>query len=206
VSDPSGREIRFSGYGVMILSRVPFTQLFIRDFPSRLGRKAVFGMVKVKGSTRPLIFGTFHLESYPEDRPTRVLQMQMYLSIIAASNAGHVILCGDSNFAADAEREVYATGGLLDTWHELYQKTPEDEKRNPGVTFDTELNPMTTAGKTVSSIHARTRLDRLFYSPNSIVPASMEIIGTEPVDRDRGLWPSDHYGIHIKLGLKPSTE
>jgi endonuclease/exonuclease/phosphatase family metal-dependent hydrolase len=190
----------------MILSRVPFQSLFIRDFPTRLGRKAVFGTVKVKGSARPLLFGTFHLESYPEDRPIRQLQMEMYLNVIASSNAGHVMLCGDSNFASDSEASVYASGGLLDTWHHLYQRTPEDEARNPGVTFDTELNPMTTAGKTAPSIHARTRLDRLFFSPNSVNPTSMEVIGTEPIDRSRGLWPSDHYGIHVKLALLPSTQ
>lgn len=130
----------------------------------------------------------------------------MCARISAGANASHVLWCGDSNAATDDEAQVLTASTsaypLVDAWPALYHRTPEDAARNPGITFDTELNPMTTAGKTIPSIHARTRLDRLFLSGKTIELQHMEIIGRDPIDRSRGLWPSDHYAVLFRVRLR----
>ena len=65
VSDPAGKE--FNRYGVLVMSKIRFHELMLRDFESRMGRKALVGSLLVKGGSQ-LTFGTFHLESYPQAR------------------------------------------------------------------------------------------------------------------------------------------
>jgi hypothetical protein len=221
VSDASGDEIKFTGYGVMVLSRIPFQELYVRNFNrrpsySKMGRKAIYGLIPVYNSRFPLFFGTFHLESNSGDDSIRCSQIEVYNDLVKNSDVSYVILCGDTNFASDTERLKFANdGGLLDTWRFLYQNTThktEDEKMtttnliNPGITFDIELNPMTTieakeAGKKI--IHDSSRLDRFFFSANTIIPIKMQLLGTETFDQENeDLRPSDHYGIYSQYQLR----
>ena len=48
---------------------------------------------------------------------------------------------------------------------------------------------------------ACTRIDRLYFTKETLKPTAMEVIGTKPVDKDPTIWPSDHYGICCKIDL-----
>ena len=132
VSDPNGRELE--RYGVMLMSKRPFVELGLRAFPgSRLGRKALLGRIMV--GSMPVVIGTFHLESYPQDAPERKSQLQMLKDLTSA--AERVVLCGDTNFAYPDEAKTLGTR-FQDVWERLYS-----DCKNPsiGYTMDPSVNP-----------------------------------------------------------------
>lgn len=139
------------------------------------------------------MFGTFHLESDHRDGPTRAKQLEEFRRFTAPAH--YVFLCGDTNFAEDSEAETLGPK-FKDIWQELHPS-------EPGLTFDTIANPMAkeeylSMGKTADK---QKRLDRLFYSADTITPISIEILGTKPYWKKEFI--SDHFGIFVKLKLKP---
>jgi len=190
VSDPEGKEL--VGYGVMILSKYRFHELMLRQFPTKLGRKALLGTLLVKDSPQ-VVIATFHLESYPEDVLIRQDQMKLLAELTA--DMSHVIICGDTNIAYENE-DKHLGDRFGDAWKVLHQSSAEDEERNPGSTFDTVANSMT---KKYCNFKAQNRIDRLYYTHATIRPLSMEIIGTQPIGPD--VFPSDHFGIFVTLQL-----
>jgi hypothetical protein len=141
-----------------------------------------------------LVFGTFHLESDSKDVTTRAKQLEEFR--LYTASAHYCFLCGDTNFVEDSE--MLALGpGFKDAWAELHPDSP-------GLTFDTVANPM--AKEEYASMGRaegkQKRLDRLFYTANTLEPVSMEVIGTEPYWKSEFI--SDHFGIFVKLRLKPT--
>lgn len=151
------------------------------------------GSVVVKDSPQ-LVFGTFHLESDHRDVPVRARQLTEFREYTSAAH--YCFLCGDTNFSSDSEIETLGLK-FKDIWQEL-------RPQEPGLTFDTVANPMAkeeylSMGKTADK---QKRLDRLFYSAETIEPVSIEILGTKPYWKNEYI--SDHFGIFVKLRLKPT--
>ncbi|KAL6049752.1 Endo/exonuclease/phosphatase domain-containing protein [Balamuthia mandrillaris] len=218
VSDPLGKEL--NGYGVMLLSKLPFHELIVQDFPTRLGRRALLGTVLLPSSSslqaptqRALVLGTFHLESYKPDVEWRRQQVGMLHDL--TKDCPRVLLCGDTNFASD--REAVGFGPRFkDAWHTLH---PND----PGVTVGEansfmgqptqkpadEPQPTSNKGFWVSLKETvfpppkqpvfNRRLDRVVYTHATIEPCSAQVIGKEPFVE--GVWPSDHYGLHTMMKM-----
>jgi tyrosyl-DNA phosphodiesterase 2 len=180
-------------YGNVVFSKVAFNELFMCKLESRMGRKAILANIIVKGS-HPLVFGTYHLESHLEDGPYRASQLKAFKEL--TQHCPNVILVGDTNFTADNESDSLGTR-FKDTWRELYQSNPTDAARNPGLTFDTSTNDMARQER---SDLKQLRLDRCFYTHDTIEPTEMKIIGEKPYFPNE--WISDHYGILIKLRVK----
>lgn len=143
-----------------------------------------------------LVFGTFHLESDHNDVDVRAKQLVEFREGTAAAH--YCFLCGDTNFASDAEAENLGAK-FKDIWQQLH---PEDA----GLTFDTVENPMAkeeylSMGRTTDK---QKRLDRLFYSAETIEPVSIHIIGNKPYWKNEFI--SDHFGLFVKLRLKPVVQ
>lgn len=139
-----------------------------------------------------LVFGTFHLESDPQDQAKRASQLTEFR--MATEDAHYCFLCGDTNFVLDSEADTLGNK-FGDVWKDLYPDTP-------GLTFDTVANQMAkeeyvSMGRTADK---QKRLDRLFYTKDTIEPLSMEIIGTQPYWKNEFI--SDHFGIYVRLKLK----
>jgi len=163
-----------------------------------MGRKAMLGNFLVEKSD-PVTFGTFHLESYLEDAPYRANQLKVFKTL--TETCPNAVLVGDTNFFSDNESEALGSR-FKDAWHELYQKTAEDFGKNLGLTFDTEANDMAKEEYKLQNIEIprRMRLDRCFYTHETIEPLEMKILGDTPYDAREFI--SDHYGIMVKLRLK----
>jgi len=191
ISDCDGRTLET--YGNIIISKVRFHELFMSSLESRMGRKALLSTLLVKGSI-PLTFGTFHLESHLEDAPLRASQLHAFKDL--TSNCQNVILVGDTNFTSDTETETLGNR-FRDTWRELYQTNPTDAAKHPGLTFDTATNEMAREERPDLK---QLRLDRCFYTNETMAALEMKIIGETPYQGNE--WISDHYGIMVKLQLK----
>lgn len=48
------------------------------------------------------------------------------------------------------------------------------------------------------------RFDRVLYR-GQLVPTSIELVGTEPLEDLSGVWPSDHFGLELGRGFGVST-
>jgi len=195
VSDPEGKLLE--NYGNIMLSKISFHECVVSKLESRMGRKAMLGNFLVQHS-QPIIIGTFHLESNKEDVPYRKNQIKVYCDL--TGKCPNVILVGDTNFSSDSEADSLGTR-FKDAWRELYQKTGEDTF-NSGLTFDTETNDMAKEEYKLQKIETPKimRIDRCFYTHDTIEPISMEILGKKPYEDKE--WISDHYGIAIRLRMK----
>lgn len=156
-------------YGNILLSKVNFSELCLRDFPSGQQRKALFGSVRTSTGNL-LTFGTFHLESYPRNNKLRKQQMELFFSITSPSAC--TILVGDSNMETEKENKVLPDH-FSDGWLTLY----------PGI-----------KGYTYPSDCANRRYDRLFFTKATLIPKSCELVGTKNVLGTKTP-PSDHLGM-----------
>jgi len=197
VSDPEGKFME-THYGNVMLSKISFHECAIHKLESNMGRKAMLGNFIVE-KTSPITFGTFHLESNREDAPYRANQLKVFREL--TKNCPNVILMGDTNFSSDSEVDNIGER-FKDAWRELYQKTPEEMGKNLGLTFDTETNDMAKEEYKLQQIESpkRERLDRCFYSHETVEPVAMKVLGDVPYEAREFI--SDHYGIVVKLRLK----
>jgi hypothetical protein len=95
---------------------------------------------------------------------------------------------------SDTEGDILDTK-FRDIWKELHPN-------ELGHTFDTVANKMAkeeylSMGRTAEK---QKRLDRLFYTPNTIEPVSAEIVGTQPYWKEEFI--SDHFGLFVRLRIK----
>uniref|UniRef100_A0A6B2LE74 Endonuclease/exonuclease/phosphatase domain-containing protein n=1 Tax=Arcella intermedia TaxID=1963864 RepID=A0A6B2LE74_9EUKA len=197
VSDTSGKHLE--SYGNVMLSRVSFKECVLHKLESRLGRKAMLGNFMVSGFPN-VVMGTFHLESYLEDAPYRASQLKTLQRL--TETFPNVILVGDTNFTSDEESSALGDR-FSDAWKVLYQSTPEAASHNKGLTFDTETNSMAKEEYLSHNMQdpKSVRLDRCFFTHQTLEPLEMKILGQEPyMDQE---YISDHYGIFIRLKLKP---
>jgi len=177
VSDPIGGELGKRDdkwkYGNIILSKINFKDLLLRDFPSSQSRKALCGSVFFNGVL--ITLGTFHLESYPSKSAVRANQLELFKSITNASE--HIVLLGDSNMESDKENNTLYPK-FKEAWLELYGK-------ENGGTFSSE-NPYR-------------RYDRVFYTHQTLKINSVYYVGKDYITGDT--MPSDHLGVVTTVSL-----
>jgi tyrosyl-DNA phosphodiesterase 2 len=179
-------ELDLLGYDVMILARTPIAELATLALPSAMGRRLLVARL-----TCGLDVATVHLESTAGCAPERAEQLQIILPLLAARE--DVVLVGDMNFEPGAPLETAAletaapAPALTDVWPAL---RPDD----PGYSIDSERNVMRLAASSPS----RKRIDRVFARTRRWRPASIELIGTAPIDA-AGTFVSDHFGLEAVL-------
>lgn len=186
VTDIDGRTL--ARYGVMILSKIPFSEVVLYPFPtSKYGRKLLLCRVPVADGKAPLVVGTFHLDSLPNDAPERKNQIE-HLNALTSPFQTRVLCGGDTNMYKKGELKAL-DGRFSDAWEKAAGQGEE------GATFSTIENGMNAKMK---GYKARRRIDRLWYT-QGLRPASARRIGTKPIAKD--LWPSDHFGLVCDFDL-----
>lgn len=171
-------------YGNALLSKVNFYELYLRDFPSRQDRKALWGSVLLADGSQ-LTLGTFHLESLPPSFELRKQQMELFQSVVAASN--RTILVGDSNMEGDQENSVLRPQ-YKDAWLHLYpkEKNCSTFPTNPGV---------------FESMMFTRRYDRIFYTDATLTAQSIKLMGNDFVPGTKTA-PSDHWGMFFTMRVE----
>jgi tyrosyl-DNA phosphodiesterase 2 len=182
-------ELDLLGYDVAVLSRVPVAQLRTLPLPTRMGRRLLVARLACG-----LDVATVHLESMRESTRERATQLGIILPALAGASED-VVLVGDMNFEPDAPLESAALDpSFVDVWPSL---RPDE----PGYSVDSDRNPMRLA---VLRKDTRKRIDRVFARTRRWQPASIELLGTTPVDA-AGTFISDHFGLEVVLRARPEA-
>ena len=188
VSDFTGRTIQ--PYGVLLLSRLPITQLRLHRLPSMMARKLLVTGFELNRQTVEI--ATVHLESMKAFAPSRKRQLSLIFPALAESQ--HVMLMGDFNFCArrSPEENACIDPDYQDMWIVLHGD-------DPGYTEDTNINLMRLEK---NQKHKQVRFDRMLVrsSTPGWRPASIELLGTEPISANLpNVFPSDHFGLRGTL-------
>jgi endonuclease/exonuclease/phosphatase family metal-dependent hydrolase len=166
-----------TGYGVVILARVPIIGVRETDLPSEMGRT----LLAVELATGVMV-ATAHLESQDEHE-RRIEQIEVIQRRLASRD--RVIWCGDFNLKPESPEQDAIHTTWIDAWASL-----RDE---PGYTVDTDLNTMRYQLKDKPT---HKRIDRVLS--RGMTARAIELVGTEPIDVD-GTFVSDHFGLLATL-------
>jgi endonuclease/exonuclease/phosphatase family metal-dependent hydrolase/2'-5' RNA ligase/uncharacterized protein (UPF0248 family) len=177
--------------GLVLLTRLPV----LEAARCVLGPyKAALAMT-VAGPAGPLVVATTHLTSNhtANAESRRVAELAELAAAFGGVDADLVVM-GDFN---DSTGEPAAALGLADAWTEARGRHDET------ATFDPGLNPLAA----VSSLTGKAgRLDRVLFRAGSggVRAAAASLVGDVP--DERGLYPSDHFGVTAALAQSDSAE
>lgn len=177
--------------GQLILSRLPIVRSRARRLSGRQGRTVLVSRVEL-GEGQQLALATTHMESFLEDGPVRAQQLDEIFEELRPERdddqVAATVFAGDLNFGEDEQPDTaHLDPEFVDLWTAL-------RGEEAGYTWDIERSEMARAGSFVGE--PSRRLDRILLRSSSWAPASIEIIGDQPVEPgDRSLFPSDHFGL-----------
>jgi tyrosyl-DNA phosphodiesterase 2 len=185
--------------GQLIMSRWPTSRTRVRRLPGAQGRTLLVTHIEL-GPGERLCVATTHMESFLEDGPIRAQQLDMIFADLGPEHDDPevvgTVFCGDLNFG-DGEQpdSAHLDPEFVDLWTTLHPG-------QPGHTWDIERSEMARLGSFVGE--PSRRLDRILLRSSHFEPATIEIIGDEPVEPgERGLFPSDHFGLIGELARGP---
>jgi endonuclease/exonuclease/phosphatase family metal-dependent hydrolase len=165
----------FLGYGVLMLSKLPYKHLKLQELPTQLGRKVLVAEFNLNGQS--FAIATSHLESYTKDAPIRAKQLRVIRHILHEQNYTNAVIMGDFNFASAAER-LGSLGSTMkdyrDQWLEL--KGPAVA----GYTYDAHKNLMLKKIKRAKK--ERVRIDLILSRSKNWRPAEVLLLGTRPIE------------------------
>jgi len=193
VSDAEGDTLE--PHGILLLSRVPITDLVLCKLPSRKDRKIL--VASLAAGAQPLCVGTLHLESSPLSLPLRLEQLDQILP--GLHGAESLVLMGDFNFdPRDRAEQSRIEPGYTDLWPALHGG-------DPGYTVDTARNRMRLLHK---QKHKLARFDRILLRSVTAAwkPVSIRMLGTKPVAPEcPEVYPSDHFGLAGVISRTPMS-
>jgi tyrosyl-DNA phosphodiesterase 2 len=171
-------------YGMLMLSRVPITGVRYTRLPVRFARGFLRAELTINGT--PQVICSAHLQSGKASKRLRGWQLRrIFWALRRAENA---VILGDFNMRDDENGRIGAP--YCDVWPAL---RPHDD----GFTEDTSINLMRFDSK---NKHRQVRFDRVLVKGPAWLPASIELLGTEPVSKALPrVFPSDHFGVRCGL-------
>ncbi len=177
--DPPGQAHR---YGNALLTRRPILARAQRALePLDDSRSA--GLLRINVDGRALDVYVTHLHWTDQGGPTRAQQLADLIRFIDSTSRGFpVVVAGDFNATADASELAGLRSRFVDAYglqHPLAD-----------VVSSSTLNMHYFAPK---------RIDHVFVQRDAFTPLASEII-LNHADA-QGIWPSDHYGMHVTLQL-----
>jgi endonuclease/exonuclease/phosphatase family metal-dependent hydrolase len=170
-------------YGNAILTRVaPGVTREVKLLPLNDYRNA--GWVRIEVAGRPLNLYVTHLHSAPEGGDIRAQQVRSLLEFIGSTRGdAPVVLAGDFNTRADASELRPLVAVFKDAYAAAH---PGEAVDAPGhATLNTHMG------------HPPVRIDHVFFQKDAFRVAEARIILDQP--EPDGAWPSDHYGVWVKL-------
>jgi len=199
VSDSNANTIEPYGVVIFIKTSLPIISFIKYLLPSAMARHLLRAQLKFelkeqsKGMNKNIIMniGTVHLESL-HNPDKRKLQLQTIFPILqtedasengeeskekeAKKNVENFLLMGDFNFCGDSKENKIIhklDAGAIDIWPNLHPNDKGETMRGEG-----------------------TRIDRVLLHSNLYVPATIQILGTNPISADLPkVYPSDHNGL-----------
>ncbi|QEG21303.1 endonuclease/exonuclease/phosphatase family protein [Mariniblastus fucicola] len=147
-----------------------------------------------------------------------------------APEGSPVILAGDFNEPSHLDWTVRFSKGGFDRWRknpgttklnfpvawtgsqlvakagldDAYRSRHPNEVEKPGVTFTPEYAPGTQGRRPIED-QAHTRIDRIYFSPQTLSPIVATVIGEDSEWSDlayEGNWPSDHRAVLVEFEVQ----
>ena len=179
----------FESYGVVLLSRLPMTQLSLIELPSLMDRKLVLAEFEING--QKLLVGGVHLERLSQSDAARREQVELIGSLVA--DVDHSIIMGDCNLCSSWPENEILDSRFSDAW-------PIIHPSEPGFTEDTSLNTMKFETRRFPSVRFDRVLFRSLAATSHWRPDSIELLGTTAIQtRYPSIFPSDHFGLCAKF-------
>lgn len=169
--------------GLLILSKSPIQKVTAELLTTRQHRALLVVETEIKGVKAAV--ATCHLESPLEASRTRAIQIDEFYKIL--DQAGHSVFLGDFNFGDGEEPE---TSMLIPKFVDSWKLT---NAKDVGYTWNMEKNEMAKSGSFPNE--KSRRLDRIFIKSKHLTPHKTEIIGDQEIEKTKGLYPSDHFGL-----------
>lgn len=181
---------RVGTYGMLLLTRVPVTEVTYTRLPTYARRGFLRADLRVNGART--VVCSIHFDSGKRSASIRARQLgRIFDELTTDSDA---IVLGDFNMR-DSENHL-VTPPFHDVWPAL---RPDED----GYTEDTSINDMRydSTGK-----KRHVRFDRVLVKGRRWRPMSIELLGTEPISPDHPrVFPSDHFGVRCVLAADPPT-
>jgi endonuclease/exonuclease/phosphatase family metal-dependent hydrolase len=197
-TEKNGKRITTTfGISNVIFSKLPLANVTAYGLLSMQMDEALY--VETIINNQHYYFITSQLHSTEEFRDFRIMQLETIFNLLLKDKQ-NAIFIGDYNFG-DGEKWIendYLDKSYTDAYRVLYPK--ED-----GFTEDTHINEMRYM---VKEKHKQERFDKMLFRSDKLIVDKFEIFGKEHVGtvkykgKDVGIWPSDHFGISIKLTIK----
>lgn len=171
-------------YGLLMLSRLPVSGVSYVQLPSRQSRGFIEADLALSG-TRQVVC-CLHLDSGKSSRRLRAWQLRRIFGTL--KTAEDAVTLGDFNMRDYENARIAAP--YYDVWPAL---RPDED----GFTEDTSIN--------LTRLDARNkkrqvRFDRVLVKGTRWRPASIELLGTEPISSALPrVFPSDHFGVMCRL-------
>jgi tyrosyl-DNA phosphodiesterase 2 len=178
-------------YGMLMLSRLPITQVIYTPLPTNLARGFLTAELDAGGTT--LTVAAVHLESGKAAVRLRARQLgRVFRSLRRVENA---VVLGDFNLRDGENGRIVES--YLDLWPAL---RPDDD----GFTEDTTINLMRLDSK---NKQRHVRFDRVLLKGDGWSATDIDLLGTEPISRELPrVFPSDHFGVICRLQRSSSSE
>ena len=198
---PSGVNGTFAGpHGCVMFSKIPLQSCYALKVEA-MKRPAIFGRLLI--ADRQIAVCSLHTVAFqnPRNKAVRAAQISQVVTFAQQQGLNGFFVAGDLNLHYTCEDGVVLANGLLDAWAETH--FCESGDRNPGFTFDAEVNSMIP--RYIPGEVRKMRLDRIFASEGCcLVPSKpCELWATSAVDAPRDIFLSDHYGLVQDLRLDP---
>ncbi|WP_223266764.1 endonuclease/exonuclease/phosphatase family protein [Luteimonas gilva] len=195
LADELGYEYAFSSvdpesqpqrYGNAILTRRPIlAQHWTRLEPLDDSRTALH--LRIAVGDRTLNVYTTHLHWTDGGGAIRQRQVADLMRFIAdTADGAPSLVAGDFNAVAAAPELKALTEGFADAYGALHPNEAADPKANSTLNL---------------SYYPPKRIDHVFLQRGVLVPESATVILNRP--DSEGHWPSDHYGVAVRLRLPP---
>ena len=182
LSDIKGTTIK--PYGVLLLSRLPMTDLIIHELPSIMYRKLVVGEFFINGQI--IKVATVHLESMKESAPERIEQLDAIFPLLEGSS--HAVLMGDFNFKTPRDGESRHIDPSYLDMQEVQERAALDSSPDMDLTATLEREAM-------KQILGFDRILARSATPGW-QPQWVRLLGTEPIGSgELCVFPSDHFGL-----------
>ena len=170
-------------YGMLLLSRVPFSEVTYTRLPTRQSRGFLRAELALAGA--PVVC-CIHLDSGKTS--SRIRGWQLRRIFAALTSTENAVVLGDFNMRDEENARI--GDPYCDVWPAL--RPGED-----GFTEDTSINLMRYDMK---DKHRHVRFDRVLIKGSAWAPEDIELLGKEPLSADLPrVFPSDHFGVECKL-------
>ena len=167
--------------------RISFQSFEMKELP------AVAAIILLPNSSR-IAIASLHLPHTPEAAPMRKRLVTAIMDKLSSQHCDGIILAGDFNMRQAEDAYIEQLCGL-DSWKEV-----TNSDTNKKFTWNSRENMF--HGHDRNQFIAR--FDRCYIRSNIIRLTHFDLIGNEPIGRNKGDYLSDHYGIVVKFDVGSS--